>query len=125
MRLTDLSWLLTGVALNSFAQLGLKAATRTTGVIDGTPGAVLLAGRQLATSFALWAALTCYGLSVVVWIVGLSRVPVSQAYPVLSVGYIITALLAWSTLGESVTAARWAGIGLIIVGVLLVSRSQS
>ena len=124
MRIADLSWLLTGVALNSFAQLGLKTATRTTGVIEGTPGAIGLAGQQLAMSFAFWLALTCYALSVVVWIVGLSRVPVSQAYPVLSVGYILTALLAWLTLGESVTAVRWAGIGLIIVGVLLVSRSH-
>ena len=125
MRIADLGWLLTGVALNSVAQLGLKTATRTTGVIDGTPDAMWVAGQQLATSLALWIALTCYGLSVAAWIVGLSRVPVSQAYPILSVGYIVTALLAWITLGESVTAARWAGIGLIVVGVLLVARSQS
>ena len=124
MRVADLSWLLAGVALNSFAQLGLKAATRTTGVIDGTPGGLWLAGQQLATSLALWLALTCYALSLVVWIVGLSRVPVSQAYPVLSVGYVVTALLAWLAFGESVSATRWAGIGLIVVGVLLVSRSH-
>jgi multidrug transporter EmrE-like cation transporter len=124
MRVADLGWLLTGVALNSFAQLGLKAATRTTGVIEGTLGTLWLAGQQLATSLAFWLALSCYALSLVVWIVGLSRVPVSQAYPVLSVGYIITALLAWSAFGESVSASRWAGIGLIVAGVLLVSRSQ-
>ena len=124
MRVADLGWLLSGVALNSFAQLGLKAATRTTGVIEGTPGSMWVAGQQLATGYAFWIALTCYGLSLVVWIVGLSRVPVSQAYPILSVGYIVTALLAWFAFGESVSAARWAGIGLIVVGVLLVSRSQ-
>ena len=123
MKIGDLGWLLTGVALNSWAQLGLKAATRTTGVIDGTPGAMWLAGQRLATSFAFWLALTCYGLSVVVWIVGLSRVPVSQAYPVLSLGYIITALLAWTTLGEAITVVRWAGIGLILAGVVFISRS--
>ena len=124
MRVADLGWLLTGVALNSFAQLGLKAATRTTGVIEGSPGALWLAGRELAAVFAFWLALTCYVISVFVWIVGLSRVPVSQAYPVLSVGYIITALLACMILGESITVERWAGIGLIIAGVLLVSRSH-
>jgi drug/metabolite transporter (DMT)-like permease len=59
-----------------------------------------------------------------VWLVGLSRLPVSQAYPILSLGYIIAALLAWATLGESIDITRWAGIGLIIGGVFLVSRSQ-
>lgn len=124
MKLADFGWLLSGVALNSFAQLGLKMATMTTGPIEGTGRGMWLAGQQLTTSFAFWLALTCYGLSVVVWIVGLSRLPLSQAYPVLSVGYIITALLAWIILDESITLTRWAGVGLIIAGVLLVSRSH-
>ena len=125
MRLADFSWLMTGVVLNSFAQLGLKMATQTTGVIEGTRRGMWLAGQQLATSVAFWLALTAYGLSVAVWVVGLSRTPVSQAYPVLSVGYIIAALLAWIVLGESVSLARWGGIALIIAGVLLVSRSHA
>lgn len=124
MRLADFSWLLGGVLLNSFAQLGLKTATQATGFIEGSPQSLWLAGQQLATSVAFWLALTCYGLSVAVWVVGLSRLPVSQAYPVLSLGYIVAALLAWIMLGESVSLARWSGIGLIIAGVLLVSRSQ-
>jgi multidrug transporter EmrE-like cation transporter len=123
MKLTDLVWLLMGVVLNAGAQLGLKAATRTTGHIDGTPGGIWTAGWQLAGSLAFWAALAAYALSLGVWVVGLSRVPVSQAYPVLSVGYILTALLAWVTLGEVVSAQRWLGIAVIIVGVWLVTRS--
>jgi len=124
MRLADFSWLMSGVVLNSLAQLALKAATQTTGAIEGTRRGLWLASQQLTTSVAFWLALACYGLSVAVWVVGLSRLPVSQAYPVLSVGYIITALLAWITLGESVSLARWSGIGLIIAGVVLVSRSH-
>jgi len=125
MKLADFGWLLSGAALNSLAQLGLKmATTTTTGPIEGTGRGMWLASQQLATSLAFWLALASYGMSVVVWIVGLSRLPVSQAYPVLSVGYIITALLAWITLHESIGLARWVGIGLIIAGVLIVSRSQ-
>jgi uncharacterized membrane protein len=48
----------------------------------------------------------------------------SQAYPVLSIGYIIAALLAWGVLGETISLARWAGIGLIIAGVMLVSGTK-
>jgi len=125
MKLTDFGWLLTGVMLNALAQLGLKLATQTTGAIDGSSRALLLAARQLGTSLPFWLALGAYGLSVVVWIVGLSRLPVSQAYPVLSLGYIVTALLAWFVLGESVGLERWIGILLILVGVVFISRSQT
>ena len=65
----------------------------------------------------------CYVLSLFVWIVGLSRVPVSMAYPLLSVGYIINAVAAHYLLGETVTLGRWLGIGFIVIGVWLVARS--
>jgi multidrug transporter EmrE-like cation transporter len=123
MRPADLVWLLMGVALNAGAQLGLKAATRATGSIDGSMSSLWTASGQLATSPPFWAALIAYGLSLGVWVVGLSRVPVSQAYPVLSVGYILTALLAWMLLGESIGTQRWLGIAVIIAGVWLVTRS--
>jgi drug/metabolite transporter (DMT)-like permease len=124
MKLADLAWLLAGVALNAGAQLGLKAATRTTGPIDGSLRALWTAGLQLAGTAAFWAALLAYALSLAVWLVGLSRTPVSQAYPLLSVGYILTAVLAWFMLGETVSAQRWIGIAVIIAGVWLVTRSQ-
>ena len=61
----------------------------------------------------------------VVWIVALSRVEVSIAYPMLSIGYVVNALLAWWLFGEDVNAQRWLGIGVIVVGVVLVARSGS
>jgi drug/metabolite transporter (DMT)-like permease len=67
--------------------------------------------------------LSAYGLSVVVWLVGLSRVPVSQAYPMLSMGYVINIGLAWWLLGEVPNAQRVIGIGVIVAGVVLVARS--
>ena len=57
--------------------------------------------------FALGAA--CYVLSIFVWILGLSRVPVSVAYPLLSLGYIVNAIAAHYLFGEAVTATRWIG----------------
>ena len=51
------------------------------------------------------------------------RVPVSVAYPMLSIGYIVNALAAQYLFGEAVTTARWLGIGFIVVGVYLVARS--
>ena len=65
----------------------------------------------------------CYGVSVVVWILGLSRVPVSMAYPLLSVGYVINAIAAHYLFGETVTLQRWLGIAFIAIGVWLVTRT--
>jgi len=123
MKLTDLSFLLCGVLLNAFAQLWLKAATRVSGPL--LAGDASLANRvmQLVAVPSLWYALTAYGLSVVVWIVGLSRVPVSQAYPMLSLGYVLNIGMAWWLFGEVPNAQRIIGVGVIVAGVVLVARS--
>ena len=123
MRLSAFSFLCGGVLLNAVAQLGLKAATDATGPLFGSGAPTLRRGVELLSVPWLWAALGCYGLSVIVWLVGLSRVPVSQAYPLLSLGYVINVGLAWWLLGEVPNAQRVVGIAVIVVGVVLVARS--
>jgi drug/metabolite transporter (DMT)-like permease len=123
MRMVDFAVLSCGVLLNAFAQLGLKAATRVTGPLISPEGSLWNRALELVTVPSLWFALSAYGLSVVVWLVGLSRVPVSQAYPLLSMGYVINVGLAWWLLGEVPNAQRVLGIGVIVAGVVLVARS--
>ena len=114
--------LLTGVLLNAGAQLLLKAGTNALGVItlsrDSWPDTLM----RMATQghFILGAA--CYVLSLFVWILGLSRVPVSVAYPLLSIGYIINAIAAHYVFGEAVTTTKWLGIGFIVIGVWLLAK---
>lgn len=123
MKLTDFAVLSTGVVLNALAQLGLKSATQVTGPLLAGDSGVLRRGLELLVVPSLWGAVCAYALSLVVWIVGLSRVPVSQAYPLLSMGYVINIGLAWWLLGEAPNAQRVVGIGIIVLGVVLVSRS--
>ena len=123
MKLADFSVLCCGVLLNALAQLGLKAATRVTGPLIAGDAGVWQRGLQLLSVPPLWYALFAYGLSFIVWLVGLSRVPVSQAYPLLSLGYVLNIGLAWWLLGEVPNAQRVAGIGVIVIGVILVARS--
>jgi drug/metabolite transporter (DMT)-like permease len=111
------------VLLNALAQLGLKAATRVSGPLIAGDAGFWQRGLKLLSVPPLWYALLAYGVSVIVWLVGLSRVPVSQAYPLLSLGYAINILLAWWLLGEVPNAQRVAGIGVIVIGVVLVARS--
>ncbi len=123
MSVTALALLMIGVVLNAGAQLLLKAGTNALGVITLSRDTWTDTLMRMATQghFILGAA--CYVLSLFVWILGLSRVPVSIAYPLLSVGYIINAIAAHYLFGEDVTTTRWLGIGFIVVGVYLVAKS--
>ena len=123
MKLTDFLILFCGVLLNALAQLGLKAATKVTGPLLATDAGVMRRGLELLSVPSLWYALCAYGLSVIVWLVALSRVPVTQAYPLLSLGYVINIGLAWWLLGEVPNVQRVAGIGIIVLGVVVVARS--
>lgn len=69
------------------------------------------------------AGLALYGIGVAVWIVGLSRIDVSVAYPMLSVGYVLNAVAASWLLGEMIGPMRMAGMLLILGGVFLVAPS--
>jgi multidrug transporter EmrE-like cation transporter len=60
---------------------------------------------------------------VIVWILALSRVDVSIAYPMLSIGYIVNAFAAWALFGEALTPMRLLGIGIIVLGVFVLARS--
>jgi drug/metabolite transporter (DMT)-like permease len=123
VKVTDFAVLSTGVLLNALAQLGLKSATQVTGPLLVGDAGVWKRGLELLVVPSLWGAVCAYALSLVVWIVGLSRVPVSQAYPLLSMGYVINIGLAWWLLGEAPNAQRVVGIAVIVLGVVLVSRS--
>jgi multidrug transporter EmrE-like cation transporter len=123
MNITTFGFILTGVCLNALAQLLLKAGTNAVGVIHLTAENWFSTGVKLATQLPIIGGLTCYVVSVVVWIVALSRVDVTIAYPMISLGYIINALGAWYFLGEAVSAQRLLAIGVIIVGVVLLTRS--
>jgi multidrug transporter EmrE-like cation transporter len=79
----------------------------------------------LGSSAPFWAGMLCYGTSVCVWLAALSKAPVSTAYPMLSLGYIVVAAVSVLWLGESLSPAKALGIALICAGVVLVSRSQS
>jgi multidrug transporter EmrE-like cation transporter len=123
MTAISFSLVLVGVLLNAAAQLLLKAGTNAVGAFEFSVASALPAGWKLATQPAIVGGLACYVVSVVVWIMALSRTEVSIAYPMLSIGYVVNALAAWYLFGEAVGAQRMVGIGVIIVGVFLVARS--
>lgn len=123
MRSADLALILTGVVLNAVAQLLLKAGSRVIADVPLSLGNAWTLLERIAINPPIVAGLFCYAISVVVWILALARVPVSVAYPMLSIGYVVNAIAAWWLFGEDLNTARMAGIGVIIVGVWLVARN--
>lgn len=116
--------ILTGVGLNAAAQLLLKVATKPLshfGVFntDVLSNSIVI----LFKSMPFWAGIVCYAASLCVWVAALSKAPVSTAYPMLSLGYVVVAAVSVAWLGESLTPAKMLGIALICVGVVLVSRN--
>jgi drug/metabolite transporter (DMT)-like permease len=78
---------------------------------------------KIATNPNIIIGLLLYGLSFALWLVALSRLDVSLAYPLLSIGYIIMPFVAYLFLGEVLSILRIVGICIIIVGVYIVSKS--
>lgn len=115
--------ILSGVLLNAAAQLLLKAGTNSVGHFQFSAENLLPIGWKLGTQPYILAGLSCYVISVIVWIMALSRVQVSIAYPMLSIGYVVNAIAAYFLFGEAVGMQRLLGIGVILIGVVLVARS--
>ncbi len=115
--------ILTGVLLNAAAQLLLKAGTNAVGHFEFHFDNLVPIGLKLALQPHILGGMTCYAISLVVWIMALSRAPVSIAYPMLSIGYVINAFVAWQWFGEPLSAQKLLGISVIVVGVYLVARS--
>ncbi|HWJ95472.1 MAG TPA: EamA family transporter [Telluria sp.] len=124
MSLSTFAFIISGVLLNAMAQLLLKAGTNALGgAIHLTMDNWFQTGIKVATQLPILGGLACYAISLVVWIIGLSRTDVTIAYPMLSLGYVVSAVGAWLFLGETVSLQRLAAIGIIMIGVALLART--
>ena len=117
--------ILLGVLLNAGAQLLLKAGMGQIGHFDFSMANVLPIGVKVMANPPIITGLFMYVISVGVWLLVLSRVQVSLAYPMLSIGYVVNALAAYYFFGEPMTSLRVLGIFIIIAGVYLVAQSST
>jgi multidrug transporter EmrE-like cation transporter len=123
MNSISFSLIIVGVLLNASAQLLLKAGVGSVGVIALDISSIFSAGSRLGLHPFILGGLTCYVVSVIVWILALSRVDVSVAYPMLSLGYIVNAFAAFALFGEELTPTKLIGIGIICLGVFVLARN--
>lgn len=113
------------VSLNAMAQIALRKTMLITGHLPSGATNVIGFAYSLLLSYWFLAGMTCYAVSIGIgsWMIVLAKTEVSLAYPLLSIGYIMTAIVGYYFLGENVNLARSGGIALICFGTLLISRS--
>lgn len=116
--------ILLGVLLNAAAQLMLKAGMGQIGHFEFSAANVVPISMKVMANIPIISGLTMYVFSVVVWLMVLSRVQVSYAYPMLSIGYVVNAVAAYYLFGEPLSSIRVLGIFIIITGVYLVAQSN-
>ena len=115
--------ILLDVILNVTGQLSLKYGMSKIGNFSLSLSTLPPVFLKAATNLPVLFGLLCYGLGFMVWLIVLSKAEVSYAYPLISLGYVLTAIMGWWLLGEQVTWMRLAGIMVTCVGVFIISQS--
>jgi len=119
--LAHLVLVLGAVVLAAVGQLLLKAgAVGAAGKAEASGGSLLL---RAATSPVVLAGFATFAVSAVLWLAALSAVPLSRAYPFTAVTYVLILAVTSRMSDEHVSAKRWAGVGLVLCGLLVVVAS--
>ncbi len=109
--------------IESFGDLFFKKGAISTGIDNILLSNILEFAARITTNPWLWIGIAFYLINFFLWIILLSRVDLSVAFPISSFTYIFVPILAIIFLHEQVPLMRWAGIVLIITGITLTTRS--
>ncbi len=111
--------------LNTLAELSFKLGAMAPGIHPITVANLSRFALGLLSSAGIWLGTLGYLVMVFLWITVLSKIDLSVAIPLQSTDYLLVPLASLWVLHERISALRWVGIVLIIVGVYLVSRSAA
>ena len=112
---------LISILLGSIAQYLLKIGMTSIN-LDKKQDITLII-KSLVTNIPLLGGISCYGLSMIFWLYVLSKLELSKAYPLVSLGYVFTLLLGYFLLHEPVNNYKILGVAFIILGVIFITKS--
>lgn len=110
--------LLVAILLGATGQIALKTGLN----LLGEKPSPLVVLRSILTPY-VFLGFVCYGLSSLLYLIAISRLDLTYAYPMVALSYVIVTFLSWRYLGETVPALRVGGLAIICVGVLVVALS--
>lgn len=110
------------VVVISFGQVLMKRGLKNMGGINLNE---VLSAKLFSVIFEknIFFGIVLYVISTLLWLVILSKVELSFAYPLIALGYVVTAILAKLFFNENITLMRWMGILLVLGGVFLISKT--
>jgi uncharacterized membrane protein len=112
------------IIMGAVGQILMKNGMSQIGQIGGWGGLFNLSTFvSIFTNIYVVGGLVLYAVSSFLWIGALSTSNVSFIYPLLSLAYVLTAILGFIFLKENISLLRWLGILVVCAGVFLVSRS--
>lgn len=123
VRYTVLALVSVNIIFNVMGQLFLKAGMNKLGNFQLSFQALIPVFTRAFLSPYILLGLGCYVTGFLIWLVVLAKAEVSYAYPLISMGYVLTAVMGWWLLGENVTWVRLAGIFITCCGVFIISQS--
>ena len=115
--------ILAGVLANALGQVLLKRGMLDVGRFEFSASNIAPISSRIAGTPSIWLGLGCYVLSFTLWLMVLSRVDVSYAFPFMSLGYVVTTIAGHRYFDETISATRLVGIALICVGVVVLART--
>jgi drug/metabolite transporter (DMT)-like permease len=121
---TALLLLLPAIVLSTTGELLFKLGMNRIGGFQFSPAGLRAVLPRIVTSPFIWFGFIGFGLGAVFWLAVLSRVPLSLAYPILALSYLVVVVEAWLLLNERVTRRRLVGVAVIVVGVIVVGLGQ-
>jgi multidrug transporter EmrE-like cation transporter len=121
--LVSVALILVSVAFATLGQFTLKSAMNHVTRHQSSDHPAVQTLLNAAREPRLWAGLTLFGVSAIFWLVVLSKVPLSFAYPFVGLSYIVIVLVARIVLHEHVPALRWIGVAVVAAGIAIVGLS--
>lgn len=113
--------LIVSVMFGALGQFLFRLGMRAYGQVSATG-----AFRQLVSIVmtpSIFAGFVLFGLSSILWLSVISKYQLSYAYPMVSIGYVLTMILSRLFLNEQISIYRMIGAVFIVSGVIFVSRS--
>ena len=122
--ITALLWLIPAMLFSTTGELFLKRGMNEIGSFDfAAVSAIIPTLLKIAMNPYIWVGMVGFIGGSVFWLSVISRAPLSLAYPMLSLSYVIVVVESWIFLNEGLHPLRVVGSLVIIAGVALVSLS--
>jgi drug/metabolite transporter (DMT)-like permease len=121
---TGYAWVAATVALTAYGQLVIKWRVGAHGPLPEGAGAAALFLLRLLLDPLILSGLIAAFVAALAWMAALTQLPLSRAYPLMSLSFVlVVALSAW-LLSEPLSVGKMAGVALIVLGTVVIGYAR-